>query len=295
MGLQQGARILLPSLTFPATILAVLHCGYTPVLTDVDPQAWALLPEYAIKAAEMTDVDAVLPVAPFCYPLAIALWDSFQTESGIPVLIDAAGALGTQEVAADVPVIFSLHATKPLGIGEGGVLVSSDEELVNKVRRLSNFGFSGGEIEQVGTNAKLSEYHAAVGLAQLDRAETLLQQRSNILKSYKKLLPHDLFNVAAEDLLPPAVLPLCLQGHADEFVARLNEQRIETRRWYCPPLHQHKIFADIDCCNPLNGNKLEVTEYLAGSLVGIPFHTHLTESDISSVASAVLSALPGEK
>ena len=85
------------------------------------PQAWALLPEYALKATEMTDIDAVLPVAPFGYPLTIASWDSFQRESGIPVLIDAAGALGTQEVSANVPVIFSLHTTKPLGIGEGGV------------------------------------------------------------------------------------------------------------------------------------------------------------------------------
>ena len=174
-------------------------------------------------------------------------------------------------------------------------MVTSNEKLAENVRQLSNFGFEKGEIEQFGTNAKLSEYHAAVGLAQLGRAEAMLQQRTSIFECYKKLLPHDLFNGAAKGLLPPAVLPLHLQGHAEEFMVKLTEQRIETRRWYCPPLHQHKIFANIDCCNPLNGNKLEVTEYLASSLVGIPFHTQLTESDISSVARAVLSALAEEK
>ncbi|MFT7460972.1 MAG: dTDP-4-amino-4,6-dideoxygalactose transaminase, partial [Planctomycetota bacterium] len=154
MKLRQGARILLPSLTFPATILAVLRCGYTPVLADVDADSWALHADYALKAAQTTAIDAVLPVAAFGYPLPIASWESFQAESGIPVLIDAAGALGVQTISAEVPVIFSLHATKPLGIGEGGALVTSNEGLADDVRQLSNFGFGAGEIEQAGTNAK---------------------------------------------------------------------------------------------------------------------------------------------
>ena len=139
----------------------------------------------------------------------------------------------------------------------------------------------------------MSEYHAAVGLAQLNRADALLQQRRRILEHYQKPLPQGLFRSTNSGVVP-AVLPVHMQGHAEKFAAKLTAQRIETRRWYCPPLHQHKIFTDIDCCNPQGGNKLEVTEYLANSLVGIPFHTHLSDEDISLVADTVLSALPKE-
>ena len=291
LGLEPGARVLLPALTFPATLLAVMRAGLTPVLGDVDPATWALDPQAVEADAAKTRIDAVLPVAPFGYPVPMAPWVGFRARTGIPVLADTAGALGSQVTDGTLPMVFSLHATKPLSAGEGGVLVSADAPLVASARALSNFGFSNGQIIAAGTNAKFSEYHAAVGLAQLARAECVLEKRRQVLAWYRSLLPASLLRPlpAGDDPAScPAMLPVHTGARADQVAAQLARAGIETRRWYYPPLHQHAAFRGV--ARNATGT-LTVTEALAQGLVGIPFHSHLREADIRFVASHLLAAL----
>lgn len=181
LDLPPRSRVLLPALTFVATATAVLRAGHLPVLADVDAQSWLLTPEIALRAAADGKVDAVLPVATFGAPHAMAGWHDFERDTGIPVVIDAAAAFGSQWLDAPTgTAVFSLHATKCLPAGEGASWCRTSRSLIAKVRQLTNFGINlnpaagvpVGMLARIGTNAKMSEYHAAVGLASLATWDT---------------------------------------------------------------------------------------------------------------------------
>lgn len=286
LDLSAGARVLLPSFTFPATLLAVLRCGLHPVFADVDENCWTLTPAIARMALQYGRYALILPVASFGLALPDDDWDVFTQETGIPVLMDAAAALGCQKIGKTTHAVFSLHATKPLGVGEGGVLATADPDLAERVRRMSNFGFHQGVVGySVATNAKLSEYAAAVGLAQLERWPALLARRCAVWATYRAAL-QDLPGVGVQpftDLAPPAVLSVCLAVDAEKVARGLAEIGIETRRWYAPPLHRHPPFATVERAGPPDENSLPVTEKLYRNGLGLPFHAFLSNDDILAV------------
>ncbi|WP_374764224.1 DegT/DnrJ/EryC1/StrS family aminotransferase [Yunchengibacter salinarum] len=288
------SRILVPAVTFPATLLAVHRAGHVPVIADVDPQCWALTPTIARQALSGADIAAVMPVAPFGYPLPTADWAAFQAETGAPVLMDVAASLGQQLVHGDVPAVFSLHATKPFGVGEGGLVVTGSASLADRVRRQSNFGFSRGVIVEPGTNAKMAEVLAAYGLAQLDRWQDVRAARLALAARYRAAL--DRAGLADRlglgplcEGISPATFPVDTGERAGPVMAALAAAGIQTRQWYLPPLHHHPAFAD---CARVSGD-LPVADRLHRSLVGLPFHVFLSDGELDSVCATLKDALDG--
>ena len=296
LGIGDGKRVLLPALTFPATALAVTRCGAVPVLGDVCPRTWTLTPSIARSALDREQIDLVMPVAAFGLALPNAEWDEFVAQTGVPVLADAAAALGTQPLGKRTHWAFSLHATKPMGIGEGGLFVSFDETLTERVRRLANFGFEHKMVHlEGGTNAKLSEYAAAIGLVQLNRWSHLNARRQTLLEEYRRQL------AALRDVrlqwgltAPPATLCVRLPTDAMVVADGLAQDGIETRRWYLPPLYEHPAFARMLRIGPNGGSTLPVTESLATLLLGLPFHTRLSAQDVARVVESLGRHLKGE-
>lgn len=292
MGLGSAIRVMLPALTFPATATAVRRMGGRVVLTDVDPESWSLTPEVARATLEHTDVDLVLPVCAFGRPQDVEKWDAFVEETGIPVLIDAAAAFSSQAVGRHVVVTFSLHATKPFGIGEGGLVLSSSPEQIERVRWLTNFGFVDGTIREPASNGKLSEYHAAVGLAQLNRFAQIQVRRRRVWESYRTRfdkLSAWVTTQRVESEFIRSILPVRIlaPGGAQAVAERLERSNVQTRRWYGPPLYEHVGFADAPCVGPGGEPHLPVTADLAKSLLGLPFHSFLTEFEIGWICSLV--------
>jgi len=209
------------------------------------------------------------------------------------VIVDAAGAFGNQEAGQRIAVAFSLHATKTLGIGEGGFAISGDAEWMERVRSLSNFGIDPGDfkVHHAGTNAKLSEYHAAVGLAALARWPERAALRRRLALDYRQCLkaqcagiemqqrPDDGAYAAFCVLLPAGVDP-------DLAASRLAAEGIETRRWYYPPLNQHPAFADAGVAGTL-----DASAKISSRLLGLPFHLDLDRAKIERVAQALARAL----
>ncbi len=110
-------------------------------------------------------MSVVIPLVPFGQPIDFSTWELFRAETGIAVVIDAAAMFDTIR-AGSIPAVVSLHATKALGVGEGGFVVSDRPQLVQEIQKRSNFGFWGSREATVRSgNGKLSEYAAAVGLA----------------------------------------------------------------------------------------------------------------------------------
>lgn len=234
-------KLLLPALTFPATILAAHTAGFGVDFCDVDPKTWT-----------------AWPVSGFGLP-----------EIGSP--LDAAGAYGEQTVRVGQTAVFSLHATKILGCGEGGYIVTHDAELARRYRRMTNFGMESGISKGWGTNAKMSEYHAAVALASLDLfdREPWLQ----LFDWYDEHLP----DFVVKQKRPRGVYPMLsvkLPCPAKPVMEIMRQMGVETRQWYCPPMYRHPLF---------EAPPLPVTEDLAEHLIGLPWHLYLTEADVVQV------------
>jgi len=287
--LMQGARVLLPALTFVATATSVIRAGYRPLIGDVDADTWLLTPETARAYAARHRVDAVMPVATFGNPQDVEAWDKFVEDTGIPVIIDAAGAFGNQRVGRRCHVVFSLHATKALAAGEGGMVVSYDQQLTSLVRRLSNFGIDlerGSQVFVAGENGKLSEYHAAVAHAALDQWPVVVERRRAVQARYQHILqqhcPALRMQRRAENGIYPILVGLLPPGQrARELQPALLARGIETRQWYCPTLDRHPAFASFTV------GPLPVAHELAERLIGLPFFVDIDEEQMQRVAQAV--------
>lgn len=291
--LRKGGRVLVPGLTFVATATAIIRAGLNPLISDVDPDNWLLTPAIARAVLAKMPFDAVMPVSTYGCPQDVAGWDLFSAETGIPVVVDAAGAWGNQQIGLTTKVAFSLHATKALGGGEGGFVASRHHAYAQSMRALSNFGIdahSGGLVFEAGENGKMSEYHAAVALAALDNWPTVAESRRNLHQRYTARLlekiPGLQLQVKPMDGVYSLLLVLLPPGFRGvDIQMRLLGKDIETRRWYCPPLQGHPAF---QVCT---AGPLPMVDLLAERLLGLPFHLSLTDASIQRVIDCLAELL----
>jgi dTDP-4-amino-4,6-dideoxygalactose transaminase len=265
-------EVLMPALTFSATGLAALNAGLVPRLTDCDRSSWQM------RATEKINphVAAVLPVATFGVPVETRQFNYYR----VPVVIDAAGAFPYQEVSKDknITTCFSLHATKFIGCGEGGFVASANKERIERIRSLSSFG-------ENGTNAKMSEYHAAVALASLDRMTEKERKSSHIRQMYAEHFAQiGELRYSVSSTLLNVLLPMS----AAKIIPLLLEKGIETKQWYRPYLDERIEFMD---GRGTTCGKFPVTDHLRGHLLGLPFHNFLTEDDVKYVCNKLAEVL----
>lgn len=283
-------KVLVPSLTFPGSVSAILQAGFEPVLADVDAASWVLTPEIARAAmARVRGIRAIMPVAAFGAALDAAAWDELSEQSGIPVIIDAAGAFGNQAVGRHTVVAFSMHATKVLGAGEGGFVTARDPELVQRIRRLSNFGFmnAGGLISEIGINGKMSEYAAAVGLAAFDRWPRVRDARRALMSRYMAALATSCPEAvpqrrAADGVYSLVVLRLPDRLRAETAAEFLASRGVASRRWYCPGIYAHPAFLALT-----QADDHVVVKHLDQHLLGLPFHLGLDDAQIERITGAL--------
>ncbi len=300
LNLKPGSRVLVPALTFVATATAVMRAGHLPVIADIDPHTWLLTPAIARAALARDGLDAVLPVATFSCPHEIDGWNAFIAETGLPVIIDAAAAFGNQWDCGRTTLVFSLHATKSLAAGEGGMVVSRDFDLVARIRKLSNFGINldphevtpVGQVERAGINAKMSEYHAAIGLANLAKWPALAATRVELHARYAARLGEVAGLNPRWQRVPAGTVRtlMCFRvrsgGLREAIEVACAAAGIETRRWYLPPLNRHFAFATL----PVSGSVPEA-DRLFDELVGLPFHSGLSAANLDAIIRAVSRAV----
>lgn len=289
LDLPEGSRILLPAFTFVATATAVVRAGHQPVLADVDAQTWMLTPDIARAACERMRIDAVLPVATFGMPHDMQAWQQFERDTGLPVVMDAAAAYGSQWLqGSEGTLVFSLHTTKSLPAGEGGLVVSTRPGLAAKVRQLSNFGINldpgaavpVGALARLGSNAKMSEYHAAIGLVSLQKWELHAKKRqalqADLMHEINQASNHSVTWQAqgpGGPLMAPTLLCVRLPDAAarDALEQACQQARIMTRRWY-QPLLQHMGVLQQRCLSLNTPN----AQALGQDLLGLPFFLGMT-------------------
>lgn len=244
---------ILPAYTFVGSAAALEQCGYQLFLADIDAETWLLDPQRLLAQIDpsvLKQTSVVMPVATFGRPVPQAPWREFRDKTRIPVVIDGAASFegaseNPTEFLGSIPVAISFHATKSFATGEGGCVVCGDAQLGGRVMRALNFGFYGTrEAMAAGINGKLSEYHAAVGLAELNGAfELRRQMRRAVLEEYRRHfaaagLAHRF--TGASDLGSHYAIFLCAdEDEATTVQDLLMAVGVDSRLWYGLGMHRH--------------------------------------------------------
>jgi dTDP-4-amino-4,6-dideoxygalactose transaminase len=284
-----GTLCAMPAWTFVASAHAAVNAGLIPYFVDVDAETWAVDPEGLAEhlAQAPAPVGAVMPVAPFGQPINPAAWDAFRANTRLPVVIDAAAGFDAL-VPGAIPAVVSLHATKVLGTGEGGFLVCTDPALVRRVRLASNFGIDPNRQAIVpATNAKMSEYHAAVGHAALDEWGDTRREWMAVASAYRKSVGASNLVRFQEGFGEAWVSSTCVLQMADGAAYRVEKALagagIETRRWWSKGTHAHPTMAQFP------RTPLPVTNILADTTLAIPFHRDLAIDQIGQISEIMLA------
>ncbi|MBV8726171.1 MAG: DegT/DnrJ/EryC1/StrS family aminotransferase [Candidatus Eremiobacteraeota bacterium] len=279
----------IPAFTFAATASAVEQCGYIPHLIDVDPASWAMQPEAVLESKMLDRMGVVVPVAPYGRPQSQKQWQTFQKHTAISVVFDGAASfdrLTESQFLGELPVALSFSATKSFATGEGGAVATNDLGLGIRIRRALNFGFFlARESRSPSINGKMSEYHAAVGLAELDGWTEKQKALQDVAERYRTHAKRA--GIAERIITTPSLSSSYVlfagQDDAEAVMvqAALSRQSIGSRLWYGTGLHREPYFAS------LSRETLDVTDHLAPTLLGIPLAPDLSEEEIASVVGLV--------
>jgi dTDP-4-amino-4,6-dideoxygalactose transaminase len=188
MGVTAGDEVVLPDFSFPATANVVVQLGATPVFVDIDLATYDLDPGL-LEAAITPRTTAIMPVHAFGLVADMDPINEIAARHGLPVLEDAACALagvyrGRMAGALGTAAAFSFHPRKIITTGEGGMVTTSDESLADRMRVLRSHGGVRGELYMdfvdAGYNYRLSDVHAAIGIAQMRRLDHILERRRSL-------------------------------------------------------------------------------------------------------------------
>lgn len=193
LGIGPGDEVILADTNWIASAAPIVHLGATPVFVDIDPTNWCLDPA-KVEAAITPRTKAILAVHIYGNLCDMDWLQSIADRHGIVLIEDAAEAIGSVSKGRRAGSMgrfgaFSFHGTKTLTTGEGGMFVTSDSALYERVLTLSNHGRVRGQTkqfwpEQVGFKYKMSNVQAAIGLAQVERIEELIARKREILSAY---------------------------------------------------------------------------------------------------------------
>lgn len=248
--------VLLPSFTFVATAHAVSLSGHRPVFCDIDPLTHNVSLE-SIKASIGPRTKAILAVHAWGRPCLVDELEGLARERNLTLYFDSAHALGCSHNGKRLgqfghAEVFSLHATKFVHSFEGGLITTNDDELADSLRLGRNFGFAGlDNVVALGTNAKLSEVHAAMGCSNLEAFETLRRHNYRNLEAYLReldgvdgLLVLDTRFSGAGNAQYVVAEAVGRDLNRDFLVDALRRENVLARRYFFPGVHHSQPYQD---------------------------------------------------
>lgn len=292
-----SGEVILPSFTFIATAHACAWEGLEPVFVDVDEATHVIDP--AAVAARLSDrTAAIVGVHLWGRMCPVAELDALAAARGIPLLFDAAHALGCTYRGQPMgrlgtASVVSFHATKLVQSLEGGAIFTRDRDLAARLRLMRNFGFAGYDrVVALGTNAKLDEFSAIVGLGSLDCLDAIVDRNRANRAAYRAALTglpglalyeYDESERNNHQYLVVVVDPARCPLSRDELVAVLHAENIIARRYFHPGCHKSAPYADRPVILP-------VTERLSERLITLPTGTGVDAADIAAIGGILARA-----
>ncbi|MBU1674087.1 DegT/DnrJ/EryC1/StrS family aminotransferase [Patescibacteria group bacterium] len=288
LGIGPGDEVIVPSHTFVSSVDAVRHCGARPVFCDIDENTFCIDPkDIQGKISEKTK--AIIPVHLYGYPAEMGQIMDIAKDSGIFVIEDACQAHGAEYKGKKVGTIgdigcFSFYPAKNLGAyGDGGAVVTNNDEIAEKISKLRNYGQSKKYYSDfIGYNSRLDELQAAVLRVKLSHLDEWNENRSKAAGSYGQLLDGSSLIIPkeADDIFHAWHLYVIRHPKRDELQEYLNENGIETLIHYPVPVHMQKSYSDFDVDLPL-------TEKISQEILSLPMHPFLRDEEIETVCRKI--------
>lgn len=296
IGLQMAIRalrlkgeIITTPFTFIATVNSILWEGCTPVFVDIDPDTLCIDPRKIEEKITYHTV-GIMPVHVFGNCCDIEIIDAIAKKHNLKVIYDACHSVGVNYKGKSVFLygdisVTSFHATKMLNTAEGGGCFTLKKELDEKLRRIRFFGFENhSDIVEDGTNGKMTEVHAAVGIANLKYLDVALADRKKKYAMYKDALSKDstLSFQKINEGCNYSYFPLIFKDEETllKVQVRLNENYIFPRRYFWPSVN---TFTKLVPYIPM-----PVSEDIASRILCLPLYYTLSEEDLNRIINIIL-------
>jgi len=301
LGIGPGDEVMVPDYTYPATADIVAIVGATPVIIDIDPKTM-LIDYEAAEPAATSRTKAMIPVSAFGNPLNYDRLRDIKRNFGIFIVEDAAPALGAeyqgQKVGALADLtVFSFHPRKFITTGEGGIITTNNEGWADWIRSYKHFGVGvhehalTGSFHRIGTNSKMSDVLAAVGLVQMRHVHELLARRVSLSERYISLL-ENIPRVSVPETTPNGFhsrQSFCVYVEdRDAVMTRLRDRGIEVQIGTYA-LHRQPAFAENRTCR-IHGD-LSGSSYAFEHCLALPLYHDLSEEDQDTVVAELERAL----
>ena len=295
LGIHQGDEVIVPSLTFIATANAVTYTGAVPVFVDSDPETWNIDPNL-IEEAINVNTKAIIAVHLYGHPADMDPILEIAKRNQLAVIEDAAEAHGAEYKGKKVGSIgdvgiFSFYGNKIITTGEGGMIVTDDPHIAERVRLLRDHGMSASKRywhPVLGYNYRLTNIQAAIGVAQVERIESIINAKLDVADRYEKQL-----NDVKGIICPPQakwaknvywLYSILVEEEfgisRDELIKELNFAGIDSRPFF-PPIHTQPIYN--------TGQHLGVSEELASKGLSLPSSAGLQYHEVDRVCDVIKS------
>jgi dTDP-4-amino-4,6-dideoxygalactose transaminase len=290
-------EVIVPSYTFVATAHALQWQGITPVFADVDPATHALDPE-AVRSMITPRTTGIIGVHLWGRAAPVEALQALADEYDLRLLYDSAHAFSCSHGGRMIGnfgdcEVLSFHATKFFNSFEGGAVVTNDDELANRMRLMRNFGFSGlDQVSHPGTNGKMIEIAAAMGLVNLDAIDRVIGANRANHDAYRaamagipgvKLIEYDPDERNNYQYVIAEVAPECAATR-DAIVDALRAEHIMARRYFWPGCHRMEPYRSLF---PHAGLVLPATERVAASVMVLPTGETMDAERIATVAQVI--------
>lgn len=284
-------EIITTPFTWVATVSAIKWEGCTPVFCDIDPETLNIDPT-KIEALITENTVAIMPVHVFGNPCDVEVIEDIAKRHNLKVIYDAAHAIGSTYNGkslleyGDISAT-SLHATKLLSTAEGGCCVSTNAELHEKLKRIRFFGHNDEkEIVLDGFNGKMTEVHAALGLANLKYYDDVLKDRADKYNRYKHALESNSdsqFQVMKHGQSNYSYFPIIFENEQRllEVERALNDENIFPRRYFYPSVNTYTKILDYQNC--------PISEDISQRILCLPHYKELQPEQMHLITSVINS------
>lgn len=288
-------EVIVPSWTFVATAHSLYWQGITPVFADIDPATHNLDPD-AVRRMITPRTTGIIGVHLWGRAAPIDELQAIADGHGLKLMFDAAHAFGSTYHGQSIGrfgacEVFSFHATKAFNTFEGGAVTTDDDELAETMRLMRNFGFKGYDnVIHPGTNGKMIEVCAAMGLVNLDAFDGIVAANTRNHRAYREalkdipgisLLSYDNTERNSQHYVVIEV-DKDFPTSRDEIVAALHAEKILARKYFWPGSHRMQPYRDLF---PHAGLMLQHTREVAGSVIVLPNGTSLPDGGAETVAA----------
>lgn len=301
--LRLSGEVITTPFTFAATIHSLAWNNIKPVFCDIEEDTFNLNPDN-IEALITQDTTAILPVHVFGSPCNVEKIQRIADKYGLKVMYDAAHAFGVKVNGKPIASfgdasMFSFHATKVFNTIEGGAVTFNDPNLKERADSLRNFGIRGiDNVVEPGTNGKLNEVQAAVGILLLKKVEAEIDKRKKITNHYRQLL-RDIPGITVnEDIAgvthnyPYLVIRVDKDEYGltrDEVYEKLKEYNVISRRYFYPLCSNFQCYRDLPSAEV---SRLPVANKVADTVLSLPLHGRLQIDDVEKICDIIKGIMP---